>query len=318
MGLFRFLTEHNIPFEENVSLSKKTWIKTGGNCAFWIMPVSLTQLSELCLYLYFNNISFDIVGQTSNIFFHSTYNPHIVISTIRVNSYVIKNNTLICDCGVNVVKLAKECLISGFAGFYGLVGLPGTVASAVVNNASCFNCSLSSMLISADVLMPDGKIKTFFKDDFCFASRTSIFKRKEIQGVILSVKFLLHNCDNVDEEIKKAEATIKYRQLKQERPYKNLGSVFAHREYKLTLRNIIAMQGARLMVKLRLLKNFPKIHKNMLLSMYGYNDLKKYVSDKNLNTFIWRDEFSEDKFERYKKFMLIVFKNLEIEIEEKI
>lgn len=70
--------------------------------------------------------------QTSNIFFHSTYNPEAVISTIGVKDYVLVNDILTVDCGVSVVKLAKGMLEQGYAGFHGLTILPGTVASAIV------------------------------------------------------------------------------------------------------------------------------------------------------------------------------------------
>ena len=216
MGLFQYLTERVIPFEQDVSLSEKTWIKTGGVCTCWIAPDSAQQLKEVCSYLYQNGMAFDLVGQTSNIFFHSTYNPEIVVSTVKVNQYDIKDDIITCDCGVNVVKLAKDCLSKGYAGFSGLVGLPGTVASAIVNNAGCFDCSLSSMLVSADVLLPDGTIQTFLKEDFRYSHRSSVFKRGEQEGIILSVRLKAEKAENIEEEHKKAETSANYRKHRQE------------------------------------------------------------------------------------------------------
>jgi len=99
MNLLSFLTETGTPFEKNVPLSKKTWIKTGGICGCWISPTSVEQLAEVCRYLQSNGIKFDIVGQTSNIFFHSTYNPEVIVSTARVNNYNIDGDIITCDCG---------------------------------------------------------------------------------------------------------------------------------------------------------------------------------------------------------------------------
>lgn len=182
MHIKDFLYKSRIPFEEHVLLSKKTWIKIGGVCTYWITPISVAQLTEVCRYLYVNNISFDIIGQTSNIYFHSSYNPKVVVSTILVNGYNIEGDTLICECGVSVIRLAKACMAAGYAGFYGLIGLPGTVGAAAVNNSGCFGCSISSMLITADVLMSDGTIRTFMKDDFGYEKRSSVFKKGEVGG----------------------------------------------------------------------------------------------------------------------------------------
>ena len=311
-----FLENHKISFEQDVSLSKKTWIKTGGMCSYWITPDTIQQVKEVCSYLYQNNSPFDLVGNTSNIFFHSTYNPEIIVSTVKANSYEIKDDIIICACGVNVMKLAKEMLNEGYAGFYGLVGLPGTVASAVVNNAGCFGCSLSSMLVSADVLLTDGTVKTFTRDDFGYERRSSRFKRGEVKGVVLSVKVKALRAEDKDEEYQKSEETKRYRKTHQEGPAKNLGSVFAKMKRKRNLRNMLVMAVSSI-ARLKSVDSQRLADKRMSLWLYGYRDLNDYISDKQMNTFVWRDGKAEQKFDRYKEFMAKVFNKLTIEIEER-
>lgn len=316
MQIKEFLSENNISYDENVSLASKSWIKFGGIASLWISPKTVSELEEVCRYLYGNNIAYDLVGQTSNIFFHSTYNPQVVVSTVKVNGYSIEGNILTCDCGCNVMRLAKEMLAEGYAGFYGLVGLPGTVASAAVNNAGCFSCSISEMLISADVLMPNGTIKIFKRDDFGYEKRSSKFKRGEVKGVVLSVKLKLNKAENIDEEYRKSEETKIYRKTRQEGPAKNLGSVFAVRIMRKNLRNYIVKAVLRVLPTL-LNKDSRYIEKNAILFIYGYRDLDPYCSDKQINTFIWRDEQAETAFVRYKEMMNKVYEKLQIEIEEK-
>lgn len=317
MQIKEFLSENNISYDENVSLASKSWIKFGGIASLWISPKSVRELEEVCRYLYGNNIAYDLVGQTSNIFFHSTYNPQVVISTVKVNSHRKEGEMLICDCGCNVMRLAKEMLAEGYAGFYGLVGLPGTVASAAVNNAGCFSCSISEMLISADVLMPDGTIKTFAKEDFGYEKRSSKFKRDEVKGVVLSVKLKLQKAENIEEEYRKSEETNLYRKTHQEGPAKNLGSVFAKMKRKKNVKNIIA----GILAKVGHLIGMGEqklVFKRMLLLLYGYKELDQYISDKQINTFVWRDEKAEKMFVMYKEFMGKVFDGLKIEIEERL
>lgn len=314
--LQEWLADYGIPFEQNISLSKKTWIKTGGTCACWIVPASVQQLEDVCRFLYSNSIPFDIVGQTSNIFFHSTYNPKIVVSTVKVNNCEINDDIITCDCGVNVAKLSRECLEAGYKGFYGLVGLPGTVAASVYGNAGCFDCSIVDMLINIDVLLPDGMLRTYKKEELGYSHRSSVFKRKEVQGVILSVKLKVEKARDLTEEKKKSEKTVVYRKTKQEKPNWCLGSVYSSRNAKQNAKNRIANLIAKVLAKLKITDK-GHAYKSLLLRLYGYYDLNPYISDKNVNTFVWRDEKAEQKFERYKEFMGKVYDELVIEIEEK-
>ncbi len=316
MDFSQFLQEHGFSFERDVPLSQKSWIKTGGRCTFWVTPLSVLQLKEVCNYLYINNIDFIVVGQTSNIFFHSAYNPEVVVSTVKVNQYDISDGVITCDCGVSVAKLSRECLEKGYKGFCGLVGLPGTVAASVYGNAGCFDCSISSMLINIDVLALDGQIKTYSKEDLRFRHRSSAFKRKEIKGLILTVRLKAEMAEDIETEKKKAEESTNYRKTKQEKPNWCLGSVYSSLSTRNNTKNKIARFITTIAEKLHL-SSARKTMKRSLLFLYGYRDLNPYVSDRNVNTFIWRDEHAEQKFERYKEFMGKAYNNLMIEVEEK-
>ena len=311
-----YLNSNKIQFEKDVSLSKKTWLGTGGLCQYWISPNTTRELIDICLFLYKNGYIYEVVGQTSNIFFHSTSIPKIVISTTGVKNYGIDGEILTADCGVPVVKFAKDMLAQGYAGFSGLTGLPGTVASSIVNNAGCFGCSLSSMLISADVLLPNGSIETWQAEDFGYSHRSSVLKRKEKSGVVLTVRLKLKKAENPEEEKKKAESAINYRRTKQENKGRNLGSVFASRKMKKNLRNIATVVVQDIVGTMGLMPK-RRIQKTMLLWLYGYKDLAPYVSDRNVNTFVWRDEKAEQMFAKYKEFIGKVFDDAVLEIEER-
>lgn len=310
-----YLNSKKIQFDKEISLSQKTWLGTGGLCQYWISPKSIRELVDICQFLYKNGHAFEVVGQTSNIFFHSTSTPQIVISTTGVKDYSIDSKILTADCGVPVVKLAKDMLAQGYAGFSGLTGLPGTVASAIVNNAGCFGCSLSSMLICADVLLPNGNIETWDKSDFGYTHRSSVLKRKEKTGVVLNVRLKLRKADSIEEEKKKAEAAINYRRTKQENKGRNLGSVFASRKMRKNLKNVAALMIQKVIGTMRLMPK-RRIQKKTLLWLYGYKELAPYVSDRNVNTFVWRDEKAEQMFAKYKEFIGKVYDDAILEIEE--
>ncbi|MBR0036386.1 MAG: FAD-binding protein [Bacteroidales bacterium] len=313
-----FLDKSHIEYETDVALSQKTWIKTGGTCGCWITPHGVTQLTELCRWLYQEKLEFEAVGQTSNIFFHSTCNPAIVVCTTRVNDYSQEGDIVTCGCGTNVMRLSKDLLELGYAGVCGLTSLPGTVASAVVGNAGCFKCSITALLQSLDCLLPDGTIKTYSREELRLSQRSSAFKRGELKGVILSVRLQLEKAANVEEEKRKAERSSQWRKRNQEGPAKNLGSTFAVLKMRKNLRNITAFSTAHIGSKLGI-GTYRHLLKQNLLFLYGYHSrLNTYVSDKNVNTFVWRDEQAERMFPIYKEMMNKIYNHAKLEIEERI
>lgn len=308
-----FLEKAAIPFQEQVSLKQKTWIKCGGKCDYWVVPDTLDQLTELVRYLYTHHLSFEVVGQTSNLFFRESYHAFVIISTIKLSFYFIHDNELDCYCGMNVSKLARVAVNQGYEGFYGLVGLPGTVGAAIYNNAGCYDCSLSSMLCSILFLNEKGEIETLGYQDIAFDHRSSVFKRGEKKGVILSVKLKLY-CGNPEMEVAKAEKVKQMRHSIDEQSSRTLGSVYSR---------FIPTLPVRIITKILSLLHrvFPfdirKVKKNVLLICYGYRALDKYISDRNLNTFIWRDGEAESYFGQYEEFMKKTNKQLTMEIEIK-
>ena len=82
----KFLDDNNITYDANVLLSKKTWIKTGGICKFFIKPTNLKQLEDAARFFYQNGIPFVTIGATSNCFFTSQYSPIAAISTLNLNN----------------------------------------------------------------------------------------------------------------------------------------------------------------------------------------------------------------------------------------
>ena len=85
---------------------------------------------------------------------------------------------------------------------------------------------------------------------------------------------------------------------------------------KKNLRNIVTVMVQNIVGSMRFIPK-RRAQKNMLLSLYGYKELAPYVSDRNVNTFIWRDEGSEQMFAKYKEFIGKVFDDAVLEIEER-
>lgn len=311
--LIQFLEKEHIEFEKNVSLKRKTWIKTGGTVSFWIEPTSAYKLEKLLSFLHTNKIKFEVVGHTSNIYYTNSYNPYIIISTSKLNSFEEKDGFIECSCGAAISKISRYAVSKGYEGFSGLVNLPGTVAAAVCNNSSCFSCDIASLLHTFSFFdLSSGKIVELSAKEMSYSFRSSALKRKEINGIILSVKLLIKE-GNAKKEKEKADNATRIRKTTQEPPAYTLGSVYAGLKFKNRIIYKIANWGGQLLDK----QHINGTRNRILLFIYGYIDLSKYISNRNINTFKWLPSDTEhiEKFNRYQKFIKKACINPKLEIE---
>lgn len=315
--LIDFLKQNNIQYEENVPLKKKTWIKTGGIARLWITPENVKSLIKLGRYLYNEKKEFEIVGYTSNLFFTNDYNPQIIISTVKLKGVIETDTGFVCECGVQIAKFARERVEKGQSGFSGMINLPGTIGAAVHNNAGCFGLTISDSVEAIEFLTVNGDVVRLNKDDLKYSHRSSALKRKEVQGIILNIH-LKKNANSTKEcESKLAICATQKRKATQELPYRNLGSVYANLKYRLNLINVTCLILKKILQKIGIFKNYTRFFKVALLTIYRYKYLDVYISDKDINTFIWHDEYAEEMFIDYQKFMNKVYKSPTLEIEIK-
>lgn len=74
----------------------------------WITPVSVEQLEETIKILKFYKVKFDLVGHTSNLYYLDSYNPVVVISTIKMKKFVEKEDYIECECGTPVTSISRN------------------------------------------------------------------------------------------------------------------------------------------------------------------------------------------------------------------
>lgn len=316
--ILTFLDNNHILYETNVDLKKRTWIHRGGIANVFISPTNEQELCNVVSYLYKYNIEFLLIGHTSNLYILNTTNISVVISTAKCCSYSLVRDKLYCEAGVSVIKLSNQLIKQGIKGFEYLTGLPGTVGAALVNNSSCKGHSISDLLISAKLLLKDGKIEYWRPSDFKFQFRSSILKRKEIEGCILSI-ILKIEADNAENLIKIAEENRVDREKRLEGYAKNLGCIFdkpfclgpMKTKYKLVelfIRIIGKIFGISIIkINAALL--------NILCKMSHCEGILPYVSHKNKIIFMWRDDGADAAFPIYCKFIKEVYRTDKLEIE---
>lgn len=314
-----------VEYKTNVPLSSKTWIHRGPVVPIYIQPSTTKQLMSVIDLLATDHLSFKVVGHTSNLYILDTYKIDAFISTNKMVGVTETDEYIICDAGVNVSNFSKYAVDKGYKGFEGLVGLPGTIGGAIVNNSSCFDCSVSSMVQEVNVLMSEYgvyRLHTLSYDEMEFAHRNSSFKSGNKNGIILSAKLKKNIVADIEALKAQVKRNVAIRNSTQEGKANNLGSMFSYYEaYPLKLMTLGLIKVPEVFIfKLRehFLRNTPsyRLKRNRyLLRLWGYEDLINYVSNKNINTFIWRDDHADDVFPRYIEFMNKHAKCERLEIE---
>ena len=309
-----FLASNGIAFEEDVSLKTKTWIKRGGIAQVWVQPTKISDFKKLIIWCQqHNDIIYEVIGNASNCYFLNDYNPDLVISTLKLKKIHVSQNTIVCDCGYNMVKLAKYCVSNGIQGFEGFTGVPGTVAGAAINNSGCLD-SVCSKIVKSVKIIHDAKEIELSNDEMKYENRNSILKSKKIIGIVTQVTF---NAERANPQIlkKRVKEIEKRRKKFLENQYPNLGTTYSYANFKIgflekIIRKIIDLSFLSSVMK-RKLKNY------IFLVLRNTKSFRRYISKYNVQCFTWRDEEADKAFFDYMDFFAKNSQESTLEIEVK-
>ena len=158
----------------NVSPQQISWVKSNKDrlekntsIANLYYPETTSELLDLLHNFRNSNQVFDIIGHSSNTLFLPSYKCDNLICTKELKSWHETDETIVCDCGVNVANLSKQMVAKGYVGFEGLTDLPGTIAAGVYGNCGCRGCSVNGLVQSFQLLLPDGSIKVIGFYRYC-------------------------------------------------------------------------------------------------------------------------------------------------------
>lgn len=158
----------------NEPLAKHTWLGVGGPADVMFSPLNADDLSfflknkpqDLPIYM---------LGGGSNLLVRDGGIKGVVIKldSPYFKQILLEDGNIRCFGGCPNASLKKPLIDKALGGLEFLCSVPGTIGGALKSNAGCFGSSLSDVLISADLMAPNGSIKTLKADDFHFAYRQS-------------------------------------------------------------------------------------------------------------------------------------------------
>jgi UDP-N-acetylmuramate dehydrogenase len=228
-----WLSNSEVKYTKEVSLSVFSYFKTGGNADLILFPSNQKQLAECVRRLNQDEILFKIVGETSNLIFLDDVNYGCLISTSKISflQYDEKKEQIISDCGTMLPNLSRFALFQSITGFEGLEGIPGSVGAAVFMNAGAYDDDIKKTLVSVDVILPDGSIKKYKNDELELSYRNSVFRTKK-KDEIISRCYFKGKQSNLNSIYNRMSLLHAKRHKYQEFMYPNLGSLYSGSVYR--------------------------------------------------------------------------------------
>lgn len=180
-----------IPIQEHIPLAPLTTFKIGGEARYLARVKNIEELAEALTFAEVKSAPVFVLGGGSN----------VLISDLGFNGLVIKieiagieehNSTLVAGAGESWDKVVENAVDNNLWGIENLSGIPGTVGGAVVQNIGAYGQAISQTFHWAEVFNTQTKkVETLGKEACNFGYRSSIFKEKEGQYIVLRAAFEL-------------------------------------------------------------------------------------------------------------------------------
>lgn len=227
------LTNSHINFKNNIYLSNYTYMRTGGVAQIIIYPENAKEVSKTISILNELNISFKVIGATSNLLFKDQTDYTCLLSTTEIKGieYHSDERQIVVGSGIMLPDLSRFALYQSIKGFEGLEGIPGTVGGAVFMNAGAYGYDIKKIISKVEIVDFDSNTKIYLKNDLLLQNRNSALREGKIKGVITKCWFdaTIGDVHNIE---KKMEVFHSKRHKYLDYLYPNLGSVFSGSIYR--------------------------------------------------------------------------------------
>ena len=211
--------------QENVLLAPYTSARIGGPADMMLMVKTADELADAMQVIWKLELPYYILGGGSNVLVSDKgFRGVVVLDRAKEVRFELGDQpTVWCEAGVVIANLAKRCASKGLAGLEWSATVPGTIGGAVFGNAGAFGGDMNASLIWAELLTSNGREK-FTLDQMGYGYRTSVLKRGEVNGIVLSALLKLKNSS-------KEEVSVKIDQFSERRkatqpPGASMGSMF--------------------------------------------------------------------------------------------
>lgn len=207
----------------NESLANYTFTKTGGPADILAFPKNKTEVQAIINYCRENQYPWLVLGNASNLIVKDGGIDGFVLMLTEMKQIHVSETKLIAEAGAKLIDASYKALEASLTGLEFACGIPGSIGGAVYMNAGAYDGEIKDCFSSAEVLLEDGTIQHFTKQEMNFSYRHS--KLQDMKGIVLEVVFELKEGDKEPISARMKELTH-LRESKQPLEYPSCGSVF--------------------------------------------------------------------------------------------
>ncbi|WP_392482656.1 UDP-N-acetylmuramate dehydrogenase [Nostoc sp. C110] len=173
-----YLPNTDCAIKPQACLSAFTSYRVGGAADLYVAPRNLEALQASLKYAKERDLKVTTLGAGSNLLVSDGGISGLVIATrhLRFSNFDPQTGQLTVAAGESIPSLAWAAAELGWQGLEWAVGIPGTAGGAVVMNAGAHNSCIADMLVSAEVLSPNGTLETLTPEQLGYSYRTSLLQ----------------------------------------------------------------------------------------------------------------------------------------------
>jgi UDP-N-acetylmuramate dehydrogenase len=154
-------------------LGPQTWFRAGGNAEVLFRPADTEDLASFLAALSLD-VPVTVLGVGSNVLVRDGGIKGVVIRLMRgFTGIVVEGNEVVAGAGAPDLNVALTARDHALAGLEFLSGIPGTIGGAFPTNAGAYGGDLAQVLISAEAVDRNGRVRTVTPADLGLGYRHS-------------------------------------------------------------------------------------------------------------------------------------------------
>ena len=206
-------------------LARHTSFNIGGPADFFTEAVDATALATLADATFERGIPFRVLGAGTNLLISDAGLDGLVVRAVD-RTFRRRGDGVYGAAGLKMMRLARLAADSDLVGLEFAIGIPGTVAGAIYQDAGCWGTEVREVLVEVEGHEPGTGGRTWKPEELELGYRTSAFRDGDLRGrVITGAWFALVPGDGEAAKRQMAAWTAE-RQRTQPIKSKNCGSVF--------------------------------------------------------------------------------------------
>jgi UDP-N-acetylmuramate dehydrogenase len=160
--------------KEGENLARYTTFRIGGPARWFFTPGDVAAVEGAVAWARSSGVPWLVLGLGSNVLIRDGgFNGLVVRIGKGLDALAAVGSTWKVGAGLPTPLLARRSAEAGMAGLQRLIGVPGTAGGGVFMNAGAHGQDYASVLVSATVLTPEGKVAERARKSIPFSYRRS-------------------------------------------------------------------------------------------------------------------------------------------------